>query len=313
MKKLLLLIATFALVFVWACDAPVTPPVTPPSAPADSPSSGECDRACLLNFVDNYLNALADRDPSQINVSGSLKYMDNGVEAQLGEGLWKTAVRLDNDRRLDFADPVQKNVASQVLLYEAGSSDGEATGGCGNVGADETGNTPVIYQVRLKVENNLITEIESMTVRAKNAANGFFVPKNMEPESVFTQDPAIPAGSKKMSRAELVTLLDQYVDYLEGTVKGPEIAWDDKCKRYENGMITAGGKTAFEMQNMWRFNVTRRYPIIDEEAGIIWGVLPFYPWNYTLVVGEAFKMYDDKIVMIQAVMNWQPYKKDTWE
>jgi hypothetical protein len=81
---------------------------------------------------------------------------------------------------------------------------------------------------------------------------------------------------------------------------------DDKCKRYENGFVTANGRSSFESQS-WAgfFDVTRRILIIDEEAGISWGLFPFTKDPSPLVVGEAFKIIEGKIMMIQAVMAYQ--------
>jgi hypothetical protein len=50
---------------------------------------------------------------------------------------------------------------------------------------------------------------------------------------------------------------------------------------------------------------------VDEEAGITWGMFPFYQTKKALVVGEAFKMIDGTIMMIQAVMANIPSK--TWD
>lgn len=279
-----------SFIFLVAACVPTDPPEGPvvdPPVPA-----GDCDRDCLMGVLENYLDALQANDPSRLNVSDNLKYTDNGVAAELGQGLWRTAQSVDNDKRLDFADPVQKNVATQVVINEGGGG-----GGCGDTGA-------VMYQVRLKVEQNVITEIESMTVRRSGAANGFFNVQNMKPESVFTQ--TIPVN-QRMSRRELIALLDLYVDYLEGKVRGNQVPFDQSCKRYENGVVTASGLSSFNMQS-WGFNVTRRYPVIDEEAGIAWGMLPFSQTASALVVGEAFKMIDGKIMMIQAVMARMPAK-----
>lgn len=263
-----------------------------PSNSLAAPSiTADCDRECLIGVLDNYLDALAANDPSTILVADTLKYTDNGVAAELGEGLWTTATSVDNEKRLDFADPQLGNVASQVVIYEGG-------GGC-NYG------TPVVYQVRLKVAQHQITEIESMTVRRRGAANGFFSVNNMAPQPVFNEP--IPAD-QRMSRDELIAVLDLYVDYLEGKARGAEVPFDADCARYENGVVTANGVRAFELQSMWRFNVTRRYLVVDEETGIIWGMLPFYQTNTALVVGEAFKIIDGKIMMIQAVMAWMPSK-----
>ncbi len=296
----LIILASF-LILTTACDKPDSAVNSEPDPSLNA--SGDCDRECLLGVLDNYLEALVANAPSQINVADSLKYTDNGVAAELGQGLWMTAAAVDNEKRLDFADPVQKNVATQVVVNERVENSAEENStGCD--GANSEGLSPVIYQVRLKVEQGVITEIEAMTLRLMGAA-GMFNPKNLKPESVFTQ--SIPAD-QRMSREELIALMDLYVDYLEGSVVGKEVPFDKKCKRYENGIVTAAGVPMFNMQSFWFFNVTRRYPVIDEEAGIVWGILPFFQTKTSLVVGEAFKMFDGKIKMIQAVMRAMPAK-----
>lgn len=292
----------FILSFLMVAVACVPPDPTENQGTIDD----KCDRECLLSVLDNYLEALAANDPSQIDVADNLKYTDNGVAAKLGQGLWTTAAGLDNEKRLDFADPVQMNVATQVVLNERvedsseKGADGDA-GGCDGSTANEL--KPIIYQVRLKVEQNVITEIESMTL-TRASAFGIFNVKNMKPESVFTE--SIPED-QRMSRDELIALMDLYVDYLDGDVTGKDVPFDENCKRYENGVITAPGLTAFNLQS-WFFNVTRRYPVVDEKAGIVWGMLPFSQTDTSLVVGEAFKMFDGKIKMIQAVMCAMPAK-----
>jgi len=248
-----------------------------------APTSGDCDRACLIAVMQSYLDALVAKDPSKLKVASTLKYTENGRESKLGETLWKTASSLMPDTRLDFADPQAGQVASHVVVNENGS-------------------TPVIYQTRLKVVNHEITEIETMAVRRQGAANGFFNVERMKPEPVFLQ-PIDPG--KRMTREAMNALTELYLDYLEGKVSGGEVPFDMGCKRYENGQVTASGLSSFERQS-WSFNVTRRTLIIDEEAGITWGMYPFTPSATTLVVGEAFKLIDGKIVMIQAVMANQP-------
>jgi hypothetical protein len=254
-----------------------------------SPASGEsgtstvaCDRACLLGILQKYLDALAARDLTRIAVSTGVKYTENGTVLNLGDGLWKTASMIDPMERLDFADPPQGQVASQVVVYENGSS-------------------PVIYQVRLRVVNGEITEIEAMAVRQQDAANGFFDPANMKPQPVFlaTIDPA-----SRMTRDQLKTVVDLYIDYLDGMTNASGVPFDANCARYENGVETAT-PGSFATQ-AWSFNVVRRYLVFDEEAGIAWGLFPFTPDANTLVVGEAFKVMSGNIMMIQAVMANMP-------
>lgn len=95
------------------------------------------------------------------------------------------------------------------------------------------------------------------------------------------------------------------MDYLEGSKRGNELPFDETCVRYENGVATASGVAAFNMQS-WAFQVTRRHLIFDVEYGIVWGMYPFMQTDVTLVVGEAFKMMDGKFMMIQAVMGYMP-------
>ena len=83
--------------------------------------------------------------------------------------------------------------------------------------------------------------------------------------------------------------------------------FDTNCKRYENGTPTANGLASFNAQS-WNFDVTHRILVIDEEQGITWGMFPFQQSETALVVGEAFKIIDGKIMMIQAVMTYMPAK-----
>ena len=254
---------------------------TPASATAD------CDRKCLLDIMQKYLDAVIAHDPTKVPLSPSLKMTDNGVTAKPGDGLWKTATMMVADARLDYADPTTKNVGSQCLINE--------------------GSAPAMYEVRLKVEGGLITEIESMTVRRQGAANGFFSPNNLKPEAVFLK---MPEASERMTRDQLESITLLYLDYLEGKKSGRDVPFDQGCKRYENGVATASGLSSFNSQS-WSFEVTRRILIIDEEAQITWGMFPFTQSANTLVVGEAFKMLGGKIMMIQAVMANMPAK--AWE
>ena len=247
-----------------------------------------CDRSCLIGVMQTYLDALVARDSTKLPLASSLKYTENGRVLKIGEGLWKTASALVPKARLDFADPVAGQVGTMVVVNENGS-------------------TPVIYSTRLKVVDGKITEIEAIAVRRQGAANGFFNPARMVPEAAFLQ-PIEPA--KRMSRTAMNALTEQYLDYLEGKKRGNQVPFASTCKRYENGQVTASGLSSFSGQS-WRFNVTRRTLVIDEEAGITWGMYPFTQSANSLVVGEAFKLVDGKITMIQAVMGNMPAK--TWQ
>ncbi len=227
-----------------------------------------------------YIDALMAKDPSKLKVSATLKYTENGVAAKLGDSVWMSATSLVPDTLLVFADPPEGQVASQFVFNESAA-------------------VQKIYQVRLKVVTGEITEIESMVVVR---GDQFFRPAGMKPEPVFLQmvDPA-----QRMSREELIAITELYLEYLEGDKRASEVPFDMSCKRYENGTVTATGLSSFNAQS-WNFDVTHRILVVDEEAGITWGMFPFQQSATALVVGEAFKIIDGKIMMIQAVMTNMP-------
>jgi hypothetical protein len=214
----------------------------PDASPASTDASAAtCDRACLLAMMQKYLDALVAHDATKIPTASTLKYTENGVVAKLGDGLWTTASMLVAGERLDFADPTAGQVASQLVV-------------------NENGTTPVIYMARLKVAGGEITEIETMAVRQSGAANGFFQPANLKPQPVFTQaiDP-----SMRMTRDQLTTVMNDYLDYLDGKKTGAMVPFDTNCARYENGVATATGVASFNAQS-WSFSVVRRILILDE-------------------------------------------------
>lgn len=246
--------------------------------------SGKCDRPCLIMHVHEFLDALVAHDGSKLPMATALKYTENGTAQMVGQGLWKSASKLHEDTRLEFADPDQGQVASQIVI-------------------DENGSTPVLYQARLKIVEHQITEIESMSVRQADAANGFFSVDGMKPEALWNQP--IDA-SKRLTRVQLKAEVDKYIDYLDGKTNSSGVNLDSGCARYENGIQTASG-AGFALQN-WAFDVVPRYLVFDEEYGIAWGMFPFAMTASSLVVGEAFKVVDGKIMMIRAVMANMPAK-----
>lgn len=259
-----------------------------PNAPSSADAavgSGACDHACLIGYLEGYLMALVAHDPLPAKFSTTLRYTDNGKDAKPGEGLWKSATSVRVDTRLLFADPMAGQAALQLVVLE--------------------GATPVIYQARIKVENSQITELETMTVRRQGAANGFFSPDGMVPKPVFLQPVSV---DRRMTREALKVEVDLYLDFLEGE-SGTKVHFDPMCTRYENGQVTAqAGRVGSQS---WSFDLTRRYLVFDEEQGIVWGMFPFTQSDTTLVVGEAFKVMDKKLMMIQAVMANIPAK--TWK
>ena len=91
--------ASLSAVFIFAVTLACAPAnaaaaapgaVPAPAARAAAAGSG-CDRTCLNGFVDKFLAALQAHDPSKLPHSANVKYSENNVMLQLGDGLWATA------------------------------------------------------------------------------------------------------------------------------------------------------------------------------------------------------------------------------
>ena len=103
-----------------------------------------CNRACLEDLVNQYLTALAARDPKRLPLSKDVIYTENDQLMQIGDGFWKTVESIGNYKHY-FADPELGQVAFMGTMREAG--------------------TPLLMSLRLRVELGRITEIESIYFR----------------------------------------------------------------------------------------------------------------------------------------------------
>src|SRR5580693_10467290 len=78
-----------------------------------------CDRACLEGVVNQYLAALAARDPKRLPLSADLKYSENDQMMQIGDGFWKTVESVGNYKHI-FTDPEAGQVVFMGTMHEAG-------------------------------------------------------------------------------------------------------------------------------------------------------------------------------------------------
>src|SRR3954463_15242478 len=60
---------------VLALAVVLSPGIARAQAPA---AAGGCDRACLVGFVDQYLDALVAQDPKRLPVAANVKFTENG-------------------------------------------------------------------------------------------------------------------------------------------------------------------------------------------------------------------------------------------
>jgi hypothetical protein len=99
-------------------------------APAAAQPRVSCDRACLTNMLDRYVDALLARAPAQLPLATTVRFTENGHRLALGDGLWNT-VSGKGRYRLDMTDVE----AGQAIL----------------MGTVREADTPTIFVLRLGV------------------------------------------------------------------------------------------------------------------------------------------------------------------
>lgn len=289
-------------------------------------SAADCDRACLNGVLDQYLNAVIQHNPSAVPLTPGYRQTENAVVRRPGQGIWQTAKALGKVQRR-YYDPVTQNAAYFGTLEEI------------------SGNAAVVT-LRLKVTARKVAEAEwyfarkgdpGIGVGAGAQANAAF----WDPEYLAAHPPAERVVSKgeRVSREDLIAITNSYFDSLSAH-DGHIMIAHPGCLRLENGVSTTqrdapanaspstagifNGKTDCmnegAMTNIFAV-VARRFPIVDEEAGIVLGLgvflrkpgaamrrNQFSEW-FVIDQGKLSAIYSSMFYPDQdaLVPNWPPY------
>lgn len=282
----------------------------------------DCDYDCLLDYTTNYIDAMKDRDVSRARLSPDVIFSENNVVMPVGnDGLWGTisAVR---DGEMMVADVETGNAAWFGIVEEHGN--------------------PAYLAMRIKVEDRLVTEIETVVNRLPDMPKPFGNPDQVTHDPEFSR---ILSPEERRSRARLVTVADGYFSTVELNDGDVFTLFSDDCARLENGISTTsapssggGGNSASIAQGceaqfrlgIYRINKRireRRYPIIDVERGVVVASGFFdhanmfdrytlndgremntvLKWPNTITLLEAFKIVNGRISRIEAVFTYVPY------
>jgi hypothetical protein len=171
-----------------------------------------CDHACLVGFMDGYMNALFKQDVKALPpVQRDLRMTENAAEIEPGEGvLWRSKTE-PTSFKFYAADPVAGQVAMGARLKVRGAD--------------------TLVAVRLKIDRGKIQEIEQLQAGNVNAAA---LPLLTTPAPFLTSD--IPAADRS-SRELMYWAANSYFDALEGD-NGKIGAFADDCIRHEQGYQT---------------------------------------------------------------------------
>ena len=284
-----------------------------------------CDRACLEGVVNQYLAALAAKDPKPLPLSADLKYSENDQMMQIGDGFWKTVESVGNYKHI-FTDPEAGEVVFMGTMHEAGK--------------------PLLMSLRLRIQLGRITEAEAIYFRQGGGGPANIAALDApgyKPEDMWFK--SLPPA-QRLSRPEMISIADAYFSGLEkndghgvnGTGTYP---FTDDCDRIENGSHTTNvprpanepkdAINGFALDCMSQFKLgyyfvvqaihDRRYPLVDAERGVVWahvvfdqgtvksGVLSdgrpytfgFFNSPSSILVTEAFLIQNRKIRRVEMI------------
>jgi hypothetical protein len=298
-----------------------------PAAFAQNTGRSVCGRACLENYIDRYMEAMLENDPSLDLSSRDCKFTENGVRLPLGnEGLWFGMSGIGGYK---FYVP---DVETQQIAFL-----GTAREGVPNKQGEAA---LVAVAVRLKIASDRITEAEQIVIRpdAENMgmtgefSTGTMVEKLGAPHSVFGE--TIPENGRA-PREELIQTANYYFSGLQKNDHGKGYyPFTDDCHRVENGMPATNvpvpegqtrpdPKTSTVYSSHWgcreQFEAglmgfitrvrDRRFVAVDRERGIVFafGFFDHDALNWTWQLAELFKIEKGGIRRIEAIFHRCPY------
>jgi hypothetical protein len=268
-----------------------------------------CDRACLTGFVDSYFKALFANDAKALPQAAKARITENGSEKALAATFWDSAV--DAPYRFDIANIRRGDTGSNAIIRNA---DGSKT----------------MFTLRLKVANGAITEVETIKAN-KGEADGLWdenrlkeVPpefqlsiREAERDSYYDLIAAAESywrafqtnGSPAYHRARLLPNSVRFENGLQTTGLVRDGVFNDTAKGFDEGR--------FASRNIW----DRRYPVVDEERGVVLSIVRFglkagaksqsAATANDRIVAEFFAVQHGYISAVQAVLFNLPDAKPT--
>lgn len=281
-------------------------------------AANDCDRNCLKTALDQYLNAVIKHDPSAAPLFVGFRQTENAVVVRNATGVWKSVTGLGKLQRR-YLDPV--------------------SGQAGYFGIVEEQNGSAIVTVRVKVEQRKITEAEWIIARKGDPGlNGFTATGQpsgnfFDPDNLASNPPPdkIVPKEARAPREAMMAITNSYFDGIT-THDGSIIMAHPGCMRVENGNTVTGragrggGAPSDCTSNLENINIqlvaARRYPVVDEETGVVLAFAVFLrkPGTTTRrnVFSEWFVIENNKIRSIYSAMfypvpetpvpNWPPYE-----
>jgi hypothetical protein len=170
---------------------------------------GRCDRDCLIGIAEQYLDALAAKDSKRLQLVSGARYTENGQRLRLNDGLWNS-ISARGSYKLHVADQVDGQIVTFSTMRENG--------------------VPIILAVRLKVQKERISEMETIVARSENGAKAL---ETMgKPREAFDRLTPI---KERMTRPDLIRTANMYFTGMQLNDGKGKYPFADDCNRIENG------------------------------------------------------------------------------
>lgn len=232
-------------------------------AAAPAHAQPACDRACLTGHIDAYFAALFANDARRLPQAARARITDNGAEKRLADTFWEGAS--EAVYRFDIVNPDRGDTGTQTVIRNA---DGSKT----------------MHMVRLKVQDGAISEIETIKANQGDAD------RLWDPDRLTEVSPDLLHSirvAERDSYYELIATAEGYWRAFQtnGTPNYHPARLLPDARRFENGLQTTGlvrngeyqsaqrgfDEGRFLNRNIW----DRRYPVVDEERGIVLSIVRF--------------------------------------
>lgn len=279
----------------------------------------DCTRDTLSGMLDKYVESLATHSTANLPLASNVKFTENGVEKAVGDGFWKTAGKTLH--KITLLDTQKCGAHIQAVMEEPFSAKALApsTGGGGMMGAKpkprppEGTIRPILFAARIKVENNKISEIETIIARESEFAMEMEMggKPGGAPGVLLTRDQdwsSILPSEKRTPRKVMIEAANNYFEMFaeEPTASVP---FADACDRWENGVQTTQGGSFGGGPEMAAHDCSpkglvisnhgpRRF-LVDVEKGL---VVAYVHFASGLPDCHIFRMRNGKVDLIQAVI-----------
>ena len=234
-----------------------------------------CTRELLKSAVAAYFTALGAHDPATLPLASNVKFTENGKVSAVGSmGLWKTAGAV--------------KYTQSVLDTELCSSATHA------VVPDGTKDIPVA--VRLKLVDQMLTEIETIAVRQGDYSVTSNPAAIIAINDTVKWEQSVPTA-QRATRAEIIAWMDKYFREFPNGVCNVT----SDCKRLENGggnYSCSGGASCVAGAPSGTPAATPRIILADTETGMGGGL--------TILLSSTdmhqFKMYGGQVHAVHAIL-----------